>query len=356
MEQDHRIDKLAWTASAVAISAALTIAGCAGADQGEEVAPESESAAAAAPDAGGQQEPSGSGNPLAGTRWRLVEIQSMDDAVGTTRPADPAAFTMTLNADGTVNMQLDCNRANGTWTVEPSADVQSGRFEFGPLATTRALCPPPRLDEQIAAQAQWIRGYLIRGGRLYLSLMADGGIWGWEPADGEAGDEVPFSTIPDPSLEAAIREASPDYTRDVVEIGDQTARYVHGRIDLNGDGRDEVFAYLLGSIFCGSGGCNLLLFKESGSGYALVNNFPISRLPVIVSDSRTSGWRDLIRRESGGGAPASYVRHSFDGTRYIEQERKPADTEPEGTRVLAGEASYQIGIPLEPRDEEGTVQ
>lgn len=108
-----------------------------------------------------------SDRPLAGSIWRLVEFQSMDDAIG-------------------------------TWSAEPSGDGSSGRFEFGPLATTRALCPPPSLDEQIAAHAEFVRSYLLKDGRLYLSLMADGGIYAWEPhAD----------------LEAAILRASPDYTR-----------------------------------------------------------------------------------------------------------------------------------------------
>lgn len=120
---------------------------------------------------------------LAGTTWRLVEIQSMDDAQGTTRPADPSAFTMALNADGTVNMKLDCNRANGTWSHQPGSDGVSGTFSFGLLATTRALCRPPHLDEQISAQAQYVAGYLLRDGRLNLSLMADGGIWVWEPIE-----------------------------------------------------------------------------------------------------------------------------------------------------------------------------
>ena len=34
---------------------------------------------------------------------------------------------------------------------------------------------PKVLDEMIAAQAQYIRGYLMKDGKLYLSLMADGG-------------------------------------------------------------------------------------------------------------------------------------------------------------------------------------
>lgn len=123
----------------------------------------------------------GAGNPLAGTSWRLVEFQSMDDEQGTTRPDDPSLYTMQLNDDGTVNMRLNCNRANGTWSVEPSADPTNGSFAFGPLAVTMAICPPPSIDEMIARQAEYIRGYLVKDGMLYLSLMADGGIFVWEP-------------------------------------------------------------------------------------------------------------------------------------------------------------------------------
>lgn len=120
---------------------------------------------------------------LLGTAWQLVEFQSMDDAIGTTRPDDPTVYTMRLEEDGTVTMQLNCNRATGSWSADPGADGASGSFGFGPLAMTRALCPPPSLDEEIAAQAPYVRSYLLRDGRLYLSLMADGGIYVWEPRD-----------------------------------------------------------------------------------------------------------------------------------------------------------------------------
>jgi len=120
-------------------------------------------------------------------------------------------------------------------------------------------------------------------------------------------------------------------------------------VDLNSDGKDEVFVYLLGSVFCGTGGCNLLLFADGENGYSLVNNFPISRTPIIVSPERTEGWNNLIRLESGGGVPASYVQHTFNGERYVKQQRVPADETPEGRKYLAGEFTFQDGIPLEPR-------
>lgn len=130
--------------------------------------------------------------PLAGTKWRLVEFQSMDDTIGTKRPDDPSRYTMHLNEDGTVTMRLNGNSAQGTWSAEPGSDGTSGRFEFGPLAATAAACQPPSMDETITAQAALIRSYLLRDGRLYLSLMADGGIYAWKPdTDKPATASVP---------------------------------------------------------------------------------------------------------------------------------------------------------------------
>ena len=185
-------------------------------------------------------------NTLANSSWRLVEIQSMDDAIGTTRPKDPSRFTMQLNSDGTVSMQLDCNRARGSWKATPSADRQSGSFTFGRLASTRALCPPPNLDEKIAAQAEHVRSYLLKDGRLHLSLMADAGIWVWEPLTSAKS----FETGPDKKLEAAILKAMPDYTRTAVDAatGLGKGRYIYARADLNNDGRQEVLVYLLGQL------------------------------------------------------------------------------------------------------------
>ena len=118
---------------------------------------------------------------LAGTTWQLVEFQSMDDSLGTTRPDDPTKYTMTLGADGRVSMELNCNLATGSWTAQ-AASAESGSFAFGPLAMTRAYCPPPSMDEQIGRDSEYVRSYLLRDGVLALSLFADGGIYLWEPA------------------------------------------------------------------------------------------------------------------------------------------------------------------------------
>ena len=118
---------------------------------------------------------------LGGTSWRLVEIQSMDDSQGTTRPDDPSKYTISFGSDGSAALRLDCNRGMGPWKSEP-ADSSSGSLRIGPFAVTKALCPPPSLGERVEGQLGYVRSYLLRDGRLSMSLMADGGILIWERA------------------------------------------------------------------------------------------------------------------------------------------------------------------------------
>jgi hypothetical protein len=37
------------------------------------------------------------------------------------------------------------------------------------------------MDVQIARDSEYVRSFLLRDGRLYLDLMADGGQYVWEP-------------------------------------------------------------------------------------------------------------------------------------------------------------------------------
>ena len=119
---------------------------------------------------------------LTGTSWQLGAIQSMDDAQGTTRIADPSRFTLHFGGDGRASLRLDCNRGSGSYQARAAADGRSGSLTFGPIAATRALCPPPNLDERVARDLGHVRSYLLKDGRLFLSLMADGGIYEWQPA------------------------------------------------------------------------------------------------------------------------------------------------------------------------------
>ena len=94
----------------------------------------------------------------------------------TLTPADGAEYTIAFEPGGRLTARIDCNRGMGTW--ESSGPPQ---LEFGPLALTRAMCPPGSLHDHIVKQWPYVRSYLIRNGHLFLSLMADGGIYEFEP-------------------------------------------------------------------------------------------------------------------------------------------------------------------------------
>lgn len=112
---------------------------------------------------------------LEGTSWRLIQIQMSD---GVTRPAiERSRYTIGFGANGVLNVRFDCNRGRGGWTSSGP-----GNLQFGELALTRALCPMGSLHDELVRQWPYVRSYVIREGRLYLSLMADGGIIEFEPS------------------------------------------------------------------------------------------------------------------------------------------------------------------------------
>jgi para-nitrobenzyl esterase len=116
--------------------------------------------------------------PLGGTAWQLVEIQSMDDTKVANQ--DPAKYTLSFAADGMAAARIDCNRGAGPWKATPG-----GELVIGPLAVTRAMCPPGSMHDRVLRDLSRVRSYVTEDGKLYLSLMADGGIYVFEPRASE---------------------------------------------------------------------------------------------------------------------------------------------------------------------------
>lgn len=119
-------------------------------------------------------------NSLAGTQWKLLSIQSMDDAQGTTRIAESERYTLSFGSDGRAAVRLDCNRGSGSWEAKATS-AESGSLSFGPIATTRAMCLHGSLDTRVGRDLGFVRSYLLKDGKLYLSLQADGGTYEWAP-------------------------------------------------------------------------------------------------------------------------------------------------------------------------------
>lgn len=43
------------------------------------------------------------------------------------------------------------------------------------------FCAPDSLDQRIIRDLAYVRSYRLKDGNLYMSLMADGGIYEWVP-------------------------------------------------------------------------------------------------------------------------------------------------------------------------------
>jgi heat shock protein HslJ/membrane-bound inhibitor of C-type lysozyme len=122
------------------------------------------------------QNPQEAASVLGRTSWQLVKFEGGDGA--TLTPDDKTKYTLAFGRDGSVSVRIDCNRGRGTWKSSGPNQLQ-----FSGLVLTRAMCPPGSLHDQIVKQWENVRSYTIKDGHLFLSLMADGGIYEFEPLD-----------------------------------------------------------------------------------------------------------------------------------------------------------------------------
>ena len=94
---------------------------------------------------------------------------------------------------------------------------------------------------------------------------------------------------PDPTLEMAIWADEQSYPS-----GESVNNYTYAKVDLNGDGSPEIIVHLMGSFFCGTGGCTTLIFQQLRGQYQLIGRIPTSHPPIIVSGNTSNGWKELI--------------------------------------------------------------
>jgi hypothetical protein len=94
-------------------------------------------------------------------------------------------------------------------------------------------------------------------------------------------------------------------------------RYTWSRVDLGGEGRPELVAQVVGPMFCGTGGCPLLIFREPSPGrLQLVTQMGLFKDPLIVAERRHNGWKELITRVRVDAGTSYYAELLYDGRTY----------------------------------------
>ena len=130
-----------------------------------------------------------------------------------------------------------------------------------------------------------------------------------------------------------------------------STRYYYNKVDLNGDGIPEIFAYVVGPYVCGTGGCSAVIYKQEGEEYNLLARFSLVNNPIIISKNKTKGYRDIIMNVYGGGIESFFALLKYDGTSYPSnpstQPKVEPETKVEGIAIIADDISKNPGIKLE---------
>lgn len=120
---------------------------------------------------------------------------------------------------------------------------------------------------------------------------------------------------------------------------DTSAKYVAAFAHLNDTTKLYAIVYLMGEDWCGSGGCQTLVFKRNGTSWEIVSRTLITRPPIIILDKKCHGWHSISVNVSGGGILRSYSAElNFDGKSYpINPTMPPAVriNEPKGDIVIS---------------------
>jgi len=198
---------------------------------------------------------------LAGTAWRLVKFQGGNDK--TLVPGDRSKYTLAFDKEG-VSVRIDCNRGHGSWKSSGPSQL-----EFGPMALTRAMCPPAELNDRLPTDWGNVRSYVVKDGHLFLSLMADGGTYKFEPMPKASGQKASVAAHEQGKPSSNVKAVSPGlentYWR-LTKLGETPVPEGHGprmaHLILNEE------AHRAG----GSGGCNGLIGKYELDGNRL--SFP----------------------------------------------------------------------------------
>ncbi len=104
---------------------------------------------------------------ITGLTWNLGAIET---ASGTVTINDPSRYTVVFNADGTANVQADCNVGSMGYTT--GAD---GALTMTPGPMTRAFCGAGSFDQMFLGGLTNAMTYRIEGSNLYIDMLYESG-------------------------------------------------------------------------------------------------------------------------------------------------------------------------------------
>jgi heat shock protein HslJ len=113
--------------------------------------------------------------PLTGRVWELQDIQFNDGELLVAEP--PENYTVEFMDDGSMAVQADCNRGQGSFTVP-----EPGRLSVDPIATTLAACPDGSIGGDFTQALSNANLFFFSDGQLFIDLAFDSGTMRFQEA------------------------------------------------------------------------------------------------------------------------------------------------------------------------------
>ena len=114
-------------------------------------------------------------------------------------------------------------------------------------------------------------------------------------------------------------------------------RYYYNYTDLNDDGTDELFVFVIGSYVEVDNGNPALILTVEGDSFTVLESFGGIHTPVTITEEKENGWHMIIYQEYGGGEDGFRIcRYNPDGGYQTELSEVVGETEAvSGTQILS---------------------
>lgn len=110
-------------------------------------------------------------------------------------------------------------------------------------------------------------------------------------------------------------------------IDEISKKFIFFEFDLNEDEKKEIFVGLIGSYFCGTGGCTQYILDNKG---IVISKFTVSDYPIVIDSNKSNGWRNLFIPSGGKNRILKFNGKSYPSNPSLEPELKeiPGDELP----------------------------
>ena len=103
---------------------------------------------------------------LEGTNWQLQNMKVLGGFLFT--PDDPSLYRLNFRTENRLTGTSDCNSISGYYFQESTG------FRFEPFVTTRKLCSPGSLHNNLVLILKDVNAIEFRGGKMYMTNGEDG--------------------------------------------------------------------------------------------------------------------------------------------------------------------------------------